>query len=153
MRRGTTLNKGYPIGVRGRNILWIPCLELSYLHLAGGAGNWLTFRRPRAAQECKVWVRSSSSLSLWIQGWRYLLGERFCVVCFEICAPSLFSFSLLSANFKTKHALNLWSNKYLDPGPVYTSPFLSVEFYFPSVYKFMATTPCLETGGSHTPKP
>ena len=40
-----------------------------------------------------------------IQGWSYFLGQRFCVLYFEICTlpfPSLWS-----ANFKTKHALNL----------------------------------------------
>ena len=43
-----------------------------------------------------------------IQGRRSFLGQIFCVLCFEICIPSLFSPSpLCSANFKTKHALNL----------------------------------------------
>ena len=36
------------------------------------------------------------------------LFQRFCVLCFEICIPSLFSPSLLwSAIYKTKQALNL----------------------------------------------
>ena len=47
---------------------------------------------------------------------RYFLDQKFCVACFEIYIHSLFFPSLLwSANFKTKHALNLWPNKELDP--------------------------------------
>ena len=42
------------------------------------------------------------------------LKVRFRVLCFEISPPSLFSPSpLWSAIFKTKHAENLWPNKYL----------------------------------------
>ena len=51
-----------------------------------------------------------------LQGSRYFLGQMFCVLCLEICTPSLFSpSSLCGASFKTKQALNLWPNRYLDP--------------------------------------
>ena len=44
----------------------------------------------------------------YIQGQSYFLGQRFCVLCFEICIPSLFSPSpLCGANFKIKQTLNL----------------------------------------------
>ena len=38
-------------------------------------------------------------------GWSYFLGQRFCVLHFEACMPSLFSH--LESKFQTKHALNL----------------------------------------------
>ena len=53
---------------------------------------------------------------LHVQGWSYLWCERFSVFCFNICTPSLSSLSHLQREiFKTKHALNLWHNKYLRP--------------------------------------
>ena len=49
------------------------------------------------------------SMYIWlIQGLNYLLGQRFCVLCSEICTPSFSSPSpLCGASSKTKQALNL----------------------------------------------
>ena len=60
----------------------------------------------------RVTGKASASSIHEAQGSRYFLGQRFCVLYFEICIPSLFSPSpLWSANFKTKHAQNFSPNK------------------------------------------
>ena len=37
------------------------------------------------------YVAASLKILLHLLGWRYFWGRRFCVLCFEICTPSLFS--------------------------------------------------------------
>ena len=52
---------------------------------------------------------------VWIDLCTNLPIQRYSVLCFGICVPSLFSPSpLCSANFKTKQAQNLRYHKYLD---------------------------------------
>ena len=52
--------------------------------------------------------KTNDSISFALQGSRYSLGQRFCVLCFEICYPSLFASSpLCGASFITKQALKV----------------------------------------------
>ena len=47
---------------------------------------------------------------------RYLWCQKFCVLCFDFCTPSLFSPSpLCGAILRAKQTQNLWHHKYLDP--------------------------------------
>ena len=53
-------------------------------------------------------VRLTQRIRDLLQGSRYFFGQRFCVLCFEICTPFLLPLSpFCGASFKTKLALNL----------------------------------------------
>ena len=39
-----------------------------------------------------------------LKGSRYFMGQRFCVLCFEICTPSLFSLHAYRVQIKKNHA-------------------------------------------------
>ena len=64
---------------------------------------------------CILILIAGAALHPLLQGWSFL-GQRFCVLWFEICTPSLSSPSTLrNANFNTKQAQNLWHHKYILP--------------------------------------
>ena len=71
--------KGLKVVIRGKILFWI-CLSTSHCpHLV------MVF------------------LGRVIQGWNYFWFQRFCVLCFDICTPSLFSPSpLLECKFQNK---------------------------------------------------
>ena len=84
--------------------MWLHLSKIFCVHVHKGKTMFATKILTNPKVKCTYRGRSN----LWCQ--------RFSVLCFEICTPSLFSPSpFCGANFKTKQALNLWHHEYLDP--------------------------------------
>ena len=104
----------------------------------------------------RTWIGDAflgGQILFWVQGWRYFLGQRWCVLCFGICIPSLPFLPLSRLECKLAKQNTLWPNKELHPCKGRLKPFFGRNrnsafgnWRFWPKTEYSASAKCLEFG-------